>query len=218
MKQIIILLLMAIFVSSCKEEKTVFVADHLVPCETGTNQKCMLVREKESDAWQNFYDNIEGFTYEEGFAYQLKVQIEKVSNPEADSSDLKYTLLELISKTKTKSEPMTIRYSATSRAYGSTLLLKDAILSFEKLRPTPQKTEKQISEVDLNEIAELVQKIDLTNLEKLSPPSQAHQYDGAPGASFTITIGNKTYRTPTFDYGNPPEEIKALIEKLEALK
>jgi hypothetical protein len=218
MKQIILILVMAVFFSSCEEEKTIFVADHLVSCEGSFPQKCMLVRENEDDQWQNFYDNIEGFTFVEGYTYKLKVKIEKIAEPKADASGLKYTLIDIISKTKTKKETMTIRYTANSRGYGSTLLLKDNLLSFDVERPTPQKIEKQLSDADIDSIDVMLHSIDLNTLDKLVPPSTAHQYDGAPGAVFAITIGDKSYRTPTFDYGNPPEEIKALIEKLEKLK
>jgi hypothetical protein len=51
-----------------------------------------------TDEWNYFYDQIEGFAYEEGFIYTLKVRITRVANPPADASDRKYTLLEVHSK------------------------------------------------------------------------------------------------------------------------
>lgn len=48
--------------------------------------------------WSLFYSQINGFQYEEGYVYTLKVKIEKVQNSPADASDQKYTLIEVLSK------------------------------------------------------------------------------------------------------------------------
>ena len=45
--------------------------------------------------WNTFYDNIDGFNYIPGKVYNLSVKVEKVNNPPADGSSLKYTLLEV---------------------------------------------------------------------------------------------------------------------------
>ena len=71
-----------------------------VDCMGEGPRKCMQVRESESDPWTMFYDRIEGFTYEEGHAYELRVALEKTPNPPADGSSLRYRLVEIISKQK----------------------------------------------------------------------------------------------------------------------
>src|SRR5690606_4352006 len=48
-----------------------------------------------SDSWTKFYNSIEGFNYQPGFIYDVKVLVEPVNNPPADGSSLKYTLLEI---------------------------------------------------------------------------------------------------------------------------
>ncbi|MFV0483745.1 MAG: DUF4377 domain-containing protein [Bacteroidales bacterium] len=48
-----------------------------------------------TDKWTQFSSKIEGFTYEPGHIYDLTVNIEKVDNPPADASSIKYTLKEL---------------------------------------------------------------------------------------------------------------------------
>lgn len=347
MKSLYSILILTFFLSSCDEEKTIYVAGHLTDCEGIAPQKCMLIKENKTDDWTFLYETIEGFIYEEGFEYVLKVKISKIKNPPADASDLKYKLIEIIAKEKTteiintetqaaqlpidgswivtnitnfenktgksphftikeekisgntgcnsfggslkidttgifktgmlrmtrmfcnetaelesafttalnntsqytrenntlslfdeqhnklitatlkvtevvdviksKSESISIRYSATSRGFGSSINLVGNQLTYEIVRPTPKKTEKLLTESELNEILNLVTKLELENVEKLEPPSKAHQYDGAPGGTFIIILGDKTYRTPTFDYGNPPTEIKELVDKLVLL-
>ena len=43
-------------------------------------------------------DRIEGFKYEKGFEYELKVKKIKVLNPPQDSSIYTYSLIEVLSK------------------------------------------------------------------------------------------------------------------------
>jgi len=81
-----------------QESKTIYIAPYLADCTGVGPQKCMLVRESPTEAWHNFYDQIEGFTYEKGFTYKLLVSVSRVDNPPADASGLKYTLREILSK------------------------------------------------------------------------------------------------------------------------
>ena len=50
---------------SGSEERTMFVGPLLVDCEGEGPQKCMLVKENPEDEYTLFYDQIEGFSYEE---------------------------------------------------------------------------------------------------------------------------------------------------------
>ncbi|MDR2238290.1 MAG: DUF4377 domain-containing protein [Chryseobacterium sp.] len=82
-------------------EKTLIVGPQTVDCSAGAGRmKCMQVKESASGSWTNFYSNIEGFNYEPGYEYVLKVKTEKIANPPADASSIKYTLVEQVSKTK----------------------------------------------------------------------------------------------------------------------
>ena len=93
-------LLLAVSCSSSlqQESKTIYVAPQLRDCTGVGPQKCMLIRETPNEAWRNFYDQIEGFTYEKGYTYKLLVSVTGVDNPPADASSLKYTLQEILSK------------------------------------------------------------------------------------------------------------------------
>ncbi len=82
-------------------EKTIIVGPQTVECSAGAGRmQCMQVKESASENWTNFYSHIEGFTYEPGYEYVLKVKTEKIENPPADASSIKYTLVEQVSKTK----------------------------------------------------------------------------------------------------------------------
>ena len=52
-----------------------------------------------SENWNNLYSEINGFTYEKGFVYDLKIKKMNIQDPPQDASSIKYELQEMISKT-----------------------------------------------------------------------------------------------------------------------
>ena len=78
------------------ETRILYVDSKLVDCVGVGPQQCMLVRESIDSDWQMFYDKIEGFDFQEGTQYKLEVMVTDVKNPPADSSSLKYTLIEIL--------------------------------------------------------------------------------------------------------------------------
>lgn len=68
----------------------------LVDCVGEAPQKCMQVAESENGEHFYFYDQIDGFSFEEGTTYVLDVQVEEVPDPPADASSLRYTLVDLV--------------------------------------------------------------------------------------------------------------------------
>lgn len=62
-----------------------------------------LVQENEDiggEEWSFFYDEIEGFDYELGYIYDLKVRKVEVENPPMDGSSIRYILVNVRSKEK----------------------------------------------------------------------------------------------------------------------
>lgn len=78
---------------------TVEIAEQQVPCVGMFPQQCLQVRERSDAPWELFYDGIEGFTYEPGFRYVLRVAERRIPDPPADGSSLAYRLLRVVSKT-----------------------------------------------------------------------------------------------------------------------
>lgn len=81
-------------------EKTIFVREKRVDCEGEGPMLCMQVRNAESEEWTLFYGRIEGFSYEEGHAYELRVNVDEVNTPPADRSSQRMRLVEIVSKEK----------------------------------------------------------------------------------------------------------------------
>lgn len=81
-------------------DKTIFVRDKRVDCEGEGPRLCMQVREAQSEEWTLFYGKIEGFSYEEGYAYELRVKVDGAKAPPADAPSQRLRLVEVVSKEK----------------------------------------------------------------------------------------------------------------------
>lgn len=103
MKSINFLVIFLLIVSSKAkaDEVILWVNSYLVNCVGVGPMKCLLVQKSDTivdNQWQNFYSKIEGFDYEPGFIYKLRVKEETRSNVPADASSLQYTLIEVLAK------------------------------------------------------------------------------------------------------------------------
>ncbi len=79
--------------------KTLQVAPSRVECTGVGPQMCLQVRESANAAWTLLYDGIIGFDYEPGYLYEIRVKEEAVTNPPADASAVRRTLVSILSKT-----------------------------------------------------------------------------------------------------------------------
>lgn len=102
----LILLLFVPLVGGCDllepslHRTTFYVASYTRECVGMVVQQCMLVREDPAGEWLNFYSDIEGFTYEPGYEYVLRVGWREIRNPPADGSSREYWLIRLVEKTR----------------------------------------------------------------------------------------------------------------------
>jgi hypothetical protein len=75
------------------------IAPALVPCSGYEGQTtCYRVRESADAPWSYFYEWIDGFTYEPGYLYTVRVARRVITNPMADEPNEAYRLLEILSK------------------------------------------------------------------------------------------------------------------------
>jgi hypothetical protein len=79
-------------------QTTMYVAAYTRTCTGMYEMQCMLVKEKPTDEWSNFYDPIEGFTRENGYEYELIVGWREIPNPPADGSSRAYWLVRVVKR------------------------------------------------------------------------------------------------------------------------
>ncbi|MES2487208.1 MAG: hypothetical protein V4581_14830 [Bacteroidota bacterium] len=110
-------------------------------------------------------------------------------------------------------------YRAHTRGSKIDIVISNFGISASKGRPGEAAAEafKAIPAKEQDILIKETAKINLDGLETLEAPTKKHQFDGALAATFKITVDGKEYQTVTFDHGNPPAEIKPLVEKIIAL-
>lgn len=108
-------------------------------------------------------------------------------------------------------------YKAYARGSKTEIVIDDKLvngckksLGQDEIKLTPS----YLTQSEWDTLLEETGKLDLEKLETLEAPTKKHQFDGAPAASLAISIDDKVYNSVTFDHGNPPDEIKPLVEKI----
>lgn len=120
---LVIVFLLSITGFSQSVEKTIYIAPEQTKCMGVGPMDCMQVKWSNDGEWQLFYEQIDGFTFEKGYNYKLLIKEEKVENPPADASNVKYTLVKVISKEKAKlsegKKPFTSTHIFTAKYTGT---------------------------------------------------------------------------------------------------
>lgn len=111
MNKLFLVLLLAFTACTTTDNKTeetgeiILVNSTKVDCVGVAPMKCLQIKRlnqdsKDESAWEFFYSKIEGFEYQPGFIYKLKIKSEKLPKAQVpqDASSIKYTLVEVLSK------------------------------------------------------------------------------------------------------------------------
>lgn len=112
MKRPILITLVAFNVAAFAQKTiTVKVKENTVPCEGLAPMDCMQVKEGSAKSWSNFYSAIEGFDYQPGYQYKLKViKTKRTGNTPADASAYTYQLKKVVYKKKMPNSNTTAFY------------------------------------------------------------------------------------------------------------
>ena len=110
-----------------------------------------------------------------------------------------------------KNETLTIYYDAQTRGHFIKITMDS-----EKLVYADSNEEKfvAVSKKSLDEIQHILKKLDLNSIKDLSAPSTKSHTDAALSAFIKIDVDDTVYQSNTFDHGNPPEELKELVDLL----
>jgi heat shock protein HslJ len=73
-------------------QRFIYVAPERRACTGVVPMQCLQVRESQQQPWQHHYAEIEGFQFEPGTAYRLRIREIKVANPPADAPDRRWVL------------------------------------------------------------------------------------------------------------------------------
>ena len=103
-RYILTLLLAACVCTACDKDDEYEIREWTVASQLGiahgasTLQPVLLVKANDDTSWRAVYQGIEGFDFEAGYEYRLRIKAEQLPDPPQDGSSIRYTLLEQISK------------------------------------------------------------------------------------------------------------------------
>lgn len=78
--------------------ETLIIGPYKTTCVGAFEQECYLKYNEESERWEFFYDGIDGFDFEPGFIWTLKVKVVDIGTEIQDAGRYDYYLVEVISK------------------------------------------------------------------------------------------------------------------------
>ena len=85
-------------------DKTLYLDHYMEECASLVLTICNRVKTQPSDSWMTTLNATEGFEYQWGFVYELRVRETHIANPPADGSATRVELLNIISKEKVAPE------------------------------------------------------------------------------------------------------------------
>ena len=103
-RYILTLLLAACVCTACDKDDEYAIREWTVASQLGiahgasTLQPVLLVKANDDTSWRALYGGIEGFEYQPGYEYRLRIKAEQLPDTPQDGSSIRYTLLEQISK------------------------------------------------------------------------------------------------------------------------
>lgn len=117
------------------------------------------------------------------------------------------------SQSKKNQEAISIEYSAHSRGTYKHIFVNKKQISIENKRGESPIV-KTCNESHWDALLKALKPVDIENISNLKAPSEKRFYDGAAIANLKIIYKGKTYETPSFDHGNPPNEIAELVKEI----
>ncbi|WP_299121616.1 META domain-containing protein [uncultured Winogradskyella sp.] len=109
-------------------------------------------------------------------------------------------------------------YQISSRGVFEYINISESTISFSTDRGLKSVKNYSNNEKDWTIINNLIEAIDIDTFRELEAPSNNRTTDAAAEATLTVKMGDVLHITPAFDHGNPPEEIKALVNKVLSIK
>ena len=111
-----------------------------------------------------------------------------------------------------KIDDLSIEYEAISRGFYQKMKVNKEAFVFSEDRTEKKSNTVKISNKQWRKIVDLVDEIKLKELSSLKAPSEKRKFDGAAHAQLKVFYKNDLNESSNFDHGNPPVEIKKLVE------
>lgn len=108
-----------------------------------------------------------------------------------------------------------LEYTANTRGFYQKIAIQNQMVTVSKDRSgNDNPVATKISNKDWEELLTYFETLNLDSLSTYKGPSEKRFHDGAAIANLKVVYKNKTYESTSFDHGNPPLEIKKIVDKI----
>ena len=112
-----------------------------------------------------------------------------------------------------ENENILFEYTAITRGASKKVVVSSYDIVTIKDQDKTHAVSKKLTAEEWKKLSDAYKGIkNVSSINTIEVPSVKHQFDGALAAILTITVGDEVYQTPTFDHGNPPAEVKELVD------
>lgn len=115
---------------------------------------------------------------------------------------------------KMQNEELTISYERMTRGFYEKIWITKNTVSVTNDRNLTDVKTATIDNESWNKLLSMLGDVDVNTLSQLEAPTKDHQFDGAAMATLEIDKNKEIYKTNIFDHGNPPQSIKAIVDKV----
>lgn len=105
-----------------------------------------------------------------------------------------------------------IEYRTLTRGMFKRIVVKEKIFIYHSSRNSKTADSLEIKDELRARLAKLLEDLPLKGIPYLKAPSDKRLADGAAHAKLKISLKKQAYESSGFDHGNPPEEIRDLVE------
>lgn len=107
-----------------------------------------------------------------------------------------------------------IRYTAATRGYYYQVQVSPMVMQIRMDRNTADELIYRVDAENWDALLALIEAIDLKKLESLRGSTELQAVDRSAYATLRVFTTEKQFQSTPFDQGNPPEEIKSLIDAI----
>ncbi|WP_420571529.1 hypothetical protein [Kordia sp.] len=118
---------------------------------------------------------------------------------------------------KNAQDEISIQYKASSRGFYQDINLSKELFSLTNIRGKKTSVQQEVADEDWKEIIQLLDKIDAEKLKKNYVNPDDLKRDAVIPATLSIHYKENVVRSVEFGHGNPPKELAALVNKIQAM-
>lgn len=116
-----------------------------------------------------------------------------------------------------KNSVSSLSYETFTRGSSTIYKITPEMIEIKSTGLNKSESSLQISKEEWNSLLEKMQKIDASKMNQLKAPTDGRASDAALHAILSIRKNDTIFKTNSFDHGQPPAEIKPLVQAILTL-